>query len=117
MRVNEFELQVVRRIPEDLQEGILYVCFECDVVVHLCACGCGEKVVLQIAPHFWYVRYDGETISLYPSVGNYQYLCRSHYWIEQNQVKWVHNMPEKKAKQTKRKKKKSIFMKKLKSLF
>ncbi len=117
MSINEFELQVVRRVPENLQEGILYVCFECDVVVHLCACGCGEKVVLQIDPNFWRVLYDGETVSLYPSIGNYQYSCRSHYWIEQNRVKWVHDLPEKTIRQTKRKKKRAAFLKKLKAYF
>lgn len=117
MSIKEFELQVVRRVPDILQEGILYVCFECNVVVHLCACGCGEKVVLQIDPDFWRVQYDGETVSLFPSIGNYQYPCRSHYWIEQNRVKWVRDLPEKTAKQTKGKKKKSGFIKKIKSFF
>ncbi len=117
MRVSKFELQVVRRLPDILREGILYVCFECNVVVHLCACGCGEKVVLQIDPDFWRVWYDGETVSLSPSIGNFQYPCRSHYWIEQNRVKWVYDKPENSVKQPKHKKKKSGFIKKLISFF
>jgi hypothetical protein len=28
---------------------------------------------------------DG-TVSLYPSVGNWKYACKSHYWIRQNRV-------------------------------
>lgn len=117
MSIKEFELQVVRRVPDILQGGILYVCFECNVVVHLCACGCSEKVVLQIAPDFWCVQYDGETVSLFPSIGNYQYPCRSHYWIEQNRVKWVRDLPDREEKQIKRKKKKSGFVKRLKFFF
>jgi hypothetical protein len=30
--------------------------------------------------------YDGETISLWPSIGNWTLACRSHYVIERNQV-------------------------------
>lgn len=107
MELNEFDLQVVRRVPEDLKFGVLYVCFDCNVVVHLCACGCGEKVVLPIDPDFWSVKYDGETVSLAPSVGNYQFHCRSHYWIKENRVIWVMDsvpqMPKKKARKRKRK--------------
>lgn len=107
MELNEFDLQVVRRVPEELKFGVLYVCFECNVVVHLCACGCGEKVVLPIDPDFWSVKYDGETVSLAPSVGNYQFPCRSHYWIKENRVIWVMDavpqMPKKKARKRKQK--------------
>lgn len=89
MELKEFELRLVHRVPETLEFGVLYVCFECNVVVHLCACGCGEKVVLPIDPDFWVVKYDGEQISLSPSVGNFQFKCKSHYWIRDNRVIWV----------------------------
>ena len=32
--------------------------------------------------------YDGEAISLKPSVGNWSFDCKSHYWITNNEVKW-----------------------------
>jgi hypothetical protein len=32
--------------------------------------------------------FDGKTISLYPSVGNWRLACRSHYWIDGSQVRW-----------------------------
>ena len=99
MELKEFDLQVVRRVPEELQYGILYACFECNVVVHLCACGCGKKVVLPIDPNFWSVKYNGETVSLEPSIGNYQFPCQSHYWIKYNRVIWVtDSIPEEKRK-------------------
>lgn len=107
MELNAFDLQGVHRVPEELKFGVLYVCFECNVVVHLCACGCGEKVVLPIDPDFWSVKYDGGTVSLEPSVGNYQFPCRSHYWIKENRVIWVmdsvRQMPKKKTRKRKRK--------------
>jgi hypothetical protein len=89
MGLTEFKPSVVRRIPDQLDYGILYVCFECNVVVHLCACGCGEKVVLPLSPSCWSIEYDGEFVSMRPSVGNFQMSCRSHYWIKQNRVLWV----------------------------
>lgn len=60
---NEF----VRRVPEELEDGVLYICLECDVVVHKCACGCGEKVVLPLAPEHWKLYYDG-VVTLSPSI-------------------------------------------------
>lgn len=89
MELKEFEIRIVGRVPESLKFGVLYVCLECNVVVHLCACGCKEKVVLPIDPDFWSVKYDGEHVSLFPSVGNFQFSCQSHYWIKKNRVVWV----------------------------
>lgn len=91
MGLREFTLSVVRRVPEQLEYGILYVCFECNVVVHLCACGCGEKVVLPISPSCWSIKYNGEAVSINPSIGNFQIPCRSHYWIGHNKVLWVND--------------------------
>ena len=89
MRMKTFKTEIVHRVPETLQPDVLYVCFDCNVVVHLCACGCGEKVILPIDPDFWRIEYDGETISLYPSIGNFQFACKSHYWIRKNNVVWA----------------------------
>lgn len=89
MGLTEFQLSVVRRVPDQLEYGILYVCFECNVVVHPCACGCGEKVVLPLSPSCWSIEYDGEYVSMKPSVGNFQMPCRSHYWIRHNKILWV----------------------------
>ena len=89
MAVTTFDLELLHRVPEVPQSGILYACLDCNVVVHLCACGCGEKVVLQIDPNFWKVDYDGESLSLHPSIGNFQYPCKSHYWIRKNKVIWA----------------------------
>lgn len=76
-------------IPPDPEPGVLYVSMEYATSVHLCPCGCGLKVVLPLNPAQWRLCYDGETISLSPSVGNWQYPCRSHYWIRHNQVHWA----------------------------
>lgn len=89
MRQHDFVTQFVSRVPTTLEPGTLYICLECNVVIHLCPCGCGEKVVLPIAPDQWHFNYDGEGVTLSPSIGNFQFPCRSHYFIRNNRVIWV----------------------------
>jgi hypothetical protein len=33
--------------------------------------------------------FDGETVSLSPSIGNFEFSCQSHYFIRKNLVVWV----------------------------
>ncbi|WP_425122937.1 DUF6527 family protein [Burkholderia gladioli] len=54
--------------------------------VHSCCCGCGEQVVTPFSPTDWKMTYDGESISLTPSVGNWYSGCRSHYIVRQGRV-------------------------------
>ncbi len=103
MRTNKMKIAFVDRIPVNINEGILYICLDCNVIVHLCACGCKEKVVLQIHPDFWKMIYDGEKISLWPSIGNFQYQCGSHYYIKNNKVIWCDTENNKISKSRKRK--------------
>lgn len=117
MELNKFQLQVVHRIPEQLNYGTLYVCFECNVISHLCACGCDKQVVLPIAPDFWSVSYDGETVSVTPSVGNYQFPCQSHYWIKDNRVIWVNDVDLISNLEKSNKRKKNRLLDILKTLF
>lgn len=57
--------------------------------MHLCACGCRTKVVTPISSTEWRLIYDGESVSLYPSIGNWQFPCQSHYWIRRNEIRWA----------------------------
>jgi len=84
-----FEHEFVQFIPEELQEGIVYVSIRFATVSHLCACGCKSKIVTPLKPTDWQLTYDGKTISLHPSIGNWNFPCRSHYWIRNNKVKWA----------------------------
>jgi hypothetical protein len=88
-RLSRIEPEFVDLMPRELRPGILYVSMKYATTQHLCACGCGKKVVLPLSPADWNLRYDGENISMSPSVGNWEYSCRSHYWIERNQVHWA----------------------------
>ena len=109
MKIYEIKNEFVRRVPAELQEGVLYICLDCDVVVHKCACGCGEKVVLPLSPEHWKLSYDGE-VTLFPSIGNYQYDCKSHYFIRDGRIVWVESSDEvPKAKKKRQKKRKPLF--------
>lgn len=94
MKVKKFIPKFVNRIPEHIDEGILYICIECNTVVHKCACGCGEEVVTPLDPNFWKLIYNGETVSLRPSIGNWSYKCKSHYFIINNKVEWASTRSE-----------------------
>lgn len=79
----------VETIPNELEEGKLYIALKYRTVTHKCACGCGVEINTPLHPTGWAVTYDGLRISLWPSVGNWSEKCQSHYWIEKNQIYWA----------------------------
>jgi len=81
-------------VPRDLKEGVVYVSIQYATVIHKCCCGCGRQVVTPLAPSQWTLSYDGRTISLHPSIGNWNFPCKSHYWIRGNQVLWAKRWSE-----------------------
>jgi hypothetical protein len=83
------EPQFVEFLPEKLDEGVLYISIPYATTAHLCACGCREEVVAPLSPTDWRLTFDGETVSLEPSIGNWSFACQSHYWIEDNRVDWA----------------------------
>lgn len=87
--VREFAVEFVEFIPGELRDAVLYVSMQYATATHACACGCGNKVVTPLSPTDWSVTFDGESVSLDPSVGNWSFPCRSHYWIHRNRVTWA----------------------------
>src|SRR5579864_2732157 len=81
--------EFVQFIPEELKEGTVYISVRFATVSHLCPCGCKNKVVTPLKPTDWNLIFDGKTISLHPSIGNWSFACRSHYWITNNRVRWA----------------------------
>jgi hypothetical protein len=79
----------VEFMPETLEEGVLYVSMEYCTAIHNCVCGCGNKVVTPISPTDWQLKFDGKSISLKPSIGNWSFDCQSHYWITNNHIHWA----------------------------
>lgn len=88
-RLSRVTHKFVDTIPRDLEDATLYVSIEYATAVHKCCCGCGREVVTPLTPTDWILTFDGETVSLYPSIGNWSYPCQSHYWIERGQVRWA----------------------------
>lgn len=82
----------VEYIPEKLESGILYISRKYRTASHLCCCGCGLKVVTPLNPAKWQLTDHGQTVSLYPSIGNWGFPCRSHYWVDHGQIKWARAM-------------------------
>lgn len=88
MRRQTIEVEFVESFPDPLAEGVLYVSMPYASAAHRCCCGCGNTVHSRLSPSDWSLTYDGRTVSLSPSIGNWNFPCRSHYWIRNNRVLW-----------------------------
>ena len=84
-----FKLEKVHYMPKQLEPGILYVSYEFGTAAHLCACGCGEKVRTPLGPTEWAIEEHVAGPSLWPSVGNWQRPCKSHYVITAGEIMWA----------------------------
>jgi hypothetical protein len=93
-RVVSIKHEFVDFIPKERQEGVLYVSIPYATAVHNCFCGCGLKVVTPISPVGWQLTFDGETVTLFPSVGSWNFPCRSHYFIRRDTVVWGGNISQ-----------------------
>lgn len=93
-----FRHEFVECLPEVLKERTLYVCMDFATVSHKCPCGCGKEVVTPLSPTDWKLIYDGRTVTLHPSIGNWGFECRSHYWIRGNRVEWAPSWSDKEIK-------------------
>src|SRR5882762_403293 len=88
-RISCIQPKFVEFIPEHLEAGVLYVSRRYATASHLCCCGCGLEVVTPLNPAKWSLSERDGAISLHPSVGNWSFPCRSHYWIDGNSVRWA----------------------------
>ena len=86
IRWHSLEHRFVKHIPEQLEPGVLYVSMEYASAAHSCCCGCGEEVVTPFTPTDWRMTFDGDTISLWPSIGNWKLPCRSHYIVKRGRA-------------------------------
>lgn len=86
IRCRRLQHRFVETIPEVLEPGVLYVSLEYCTATHSCCCGCGEEVVTPLSPVGWEMSFNGETVSLWPSIGNWTLPCRSHYVIDHGSV-------------------------------
>jgi hypothetical protein len=94
-RVDHLRPEFVEFIPEQLKDGVLYVSRRYSTASHLCCCGCRREVVTPLNAAKWHLITRGGTVSLTPSVGNWSFPCKSHYWIDSNSVRWAGAMSDK----------------------
>ena len=103
MKLKALTHEFVENIPQVVDDGIIYISIPYTTAVHLCCCGCGLEVVTPFSPTDWELNFNGDSISLSPSIGNWSFPCRSHYWIRQNKVKWAGDMSSSKIKEIRKK--------------
>jgi len=84
----------VNEIPLNIEEGKVFISKQFGVAIHLCACGCGGKTVMDLKPHWkdgWTLNENPDgSVSFSPSIGNFigekQY--HAHYYIVNNKIIW-----------------------------
>lgn len=84
----KIRLQRVHYMPKELEPGVLYVSEEFSAAAHLCPCGCGSKIRTPLGPTEWALEETESGPTLRPSIGNWQQVCQSHYWIYRGKVIW-----------------------------
>lgn len=94
MRINELRPEYVDFIPpvEAMEEGVLYISKKFKSTAHLCACGCGNQVVLPFGNKdnmFWTLTESDKGVTMRPSVGSFNLPCKSHYFISDNKIEWL----------------------------
>ena len=79
-------VETIPHLPE-MERGTLYVSMRFATLSHLCPCGCGRLVDVTLNPETRSLIYDGEYLTLRPSIG-VKFPCRSHYSIIRNAIMW-----------------------------
>ena len=90
--------EFVEFIPDQLKDDTIYISIPYATVTHKCCCGCGTEVVTPLSPTDWTLTFDGESVSLDPSIGNWSFDCKSHYWIWRDRIYWAERWSEKRIK-------------------
>ena len=98
----KIELQRVHYMPKELKPGVLYVSEEFGAAAHFCACGCGAKIRTPLGPTEWAFEETDSGPTLRPSVGNWQQVCQSHYWIYCGEIIWANKWTPKQIASSRR---------------
>lgn len=75
----------------EMQEGRLYVSIKEMSAVHLCACGCGRKVVTPLGKNGWSLLLSEGAITIRPEMGCASLKCGAKYNITNNKVQWANH--------------------------
>lgn len=94
MKQTQLSPELVEFIPEQLADGVIYISKRYKTAAHKCCCGCGEEVITPLNPTDWSLRMEGQLVTLHPSIGNWSFTCRSHYWIRKSKIVWSYQMTQ-----------------------
>ncbi|MNL19710.1 hypothetical protein D3C87_1409260 [compost metagenome] len=94
-KMERIKLLNVYYLPKQLEEGFLYVSKEFGVAGHLCPCGCKNKIITPLDSNEWSFEETNGKPTLYPSIGNWELPCKSHYWIINGFIDWSYEWTEK----------------------
>lgn len=89
MKIEKLTPVFTDRFPNPMDGGRLYVSMTLAIAGHLCCCGCKTEVVTPLSPTDWTLIFDGDTVSLDPSIGNWSFHCQSHYLVVRGTVHWA----------------------------
>ena len=92
MKLATITAEFVDFIPDVLQDGVVYVSDKHRIAMHRCCCGCRSEVVTPLSSVEWQLTRRGDAITMAPSIGNWAFECKSHYFIRRNQVVWAARM-------------------------
>ncbi len=99
----KFRYEFTEDLPQDPEEGVLYIALHQKTALHLCMCGCKNKVITPLSPNEWKLTFNGTSVSMYPAIRNSNFSCRSHYWIKKDYIIEIKNDKKKKKKKIKQK--------------
>lgn len=93
-RIYELVPVFCEQIPEELENGKLYISEKYSMSAHLCACGCGHETFLGLQPTWkgnWTLTNNNGSITLRPSIGNFagENPYHAHYFITNNKIEWL----------------------------
>ena len=96
-KIQEIRPVWVEIIPDELEEGVLYISEKYGTAIHLCACGCKGKTVIRIKSYWgdgWDITKNQNKITVRPSIGNWsgQHPYHAHYYITDDQIEWLDNV-------------------------
>lgn len=60
----EIRSEFVEIIPDELEEGALYISISHATALHKCLCGCGAEIVTPLSPTDWELSYNGLELPL-----------------------------------------------------
>jgi hypothetical protein len=91
MNLLEIKPKYVEYMPEELENGILYISDKFQIAIHLCACGCCGQTVTPLGDDGWILSKIGEAVTLRPSIGNWsgESPYHAHYYITENKIQWL----------------------------